>query len=84
MQLPLINEHLFSKYFVRLSLGNETKGFATYGCFQPYFLYFILNRNKFLNENVYFMLGYVGTIIAKALQVRATPPPPPLPSEEAL
>ncbi len=33
VQIPLINEHLFFKYFVRLSVGNATKGFATYGCF---------------------------------------------------
>ena len=25
MQIPLINEHLFCKYFVRLSVGNATK-----------------------------------------------------------
>ena len=37
MQIPLINEHLFCKYFVRLSIGNVTKGFATYGCFHPCF-----------------------------------------------
>ncbi len=35
MQIPLINEHLFCKYFVRLSVGNATKGLATYGCFHP-------------------------------------------------
>ncbi len=35
MQIPLINEHLFCNYFVRLSVGNATKGFATYGCFHP-------------------------------------------------
>ena len=33
----LINEHLFCKYFIRLSFGNATKGFATYGCFHPCF-----------------------------------------------
>ena len=32
VQIPLINEHLFSKYFASLSVGNATKGFATYGC----------------------------------------------------
>ena len=32
VQIPIINEHLFCKYFVRLSVGNATKGFATYGC----------------------------------------------------
>ncbi len=37
VQIPLINEHLFCKYFVRLSVGNATKGFATYGCFHPCF-----------------------------------------------
>ena len=35
VQIPLINEHLFCKYFVRLSVCNATKGFATYGCFHP-------------------------------------------------
>ena len=35
VQIPLINELLFCKYFVRLSVGNATKGFATYGCFHP-------------------------------------------------
>ena len=35
VQIPLINKHLFCKYFVRLSVGNATKGFATYGCFHP-------------------------------------------------
>ncbi len=39
MPIPLINEHLFCKYFVRLSVGNATKGFATYGCFHPRLLY---------------------------------------------
>ncbi len=38
MQIPLINEHLFYKYFVRLSVGNATKGFATYGCCHPCFI----------------------------------------------
>ncbi len=36
VQIPLINEHLFCKYFVRLSVGNATKGFVTYGCFHSY------------------------------------------------
>ncbi len=35
MQFPLINVHLFCKYFVRLSVCNATKSFATYGCFHP-------------------------------------------------
>ena len=34
VQIPLINEHLFCKYFVRLSVGKATKVFATYG-FHP-------------------------------------------------
>ncbi len=38
MQIPLINELLFCKYFVRLSVGNVTKGFATYECFNPCFI----------------------------------------------
>ncbi len=38
VQIPLINENLFCKYFVRLSVGNATKGFATYGCFHPCFV----------------------------------------------
>ncbi len=37
VQISLINEHLFCMYFVRLSVGNATKGFATYGCFHPCF-----------------------------------------------
>ena len=35
VQIPLINEHLFCEYFVRLSVGNAIKGFATYGSFHP-------------------------------------------------
>ncbi len=35
VQIPLMNEHLFCKYFVRLSVSNATKGFATYGCCHP-------------------------------------------------
>ena len=35
VQNPLMNEHLFCKYFVRLSVSNATKGFATYGCCHP-------------------------------------------------
>ncbi len=35
VQIPLINEHLFFKYFVRLYVGDATKGFASYGCFHP-------------------------------------------------
>ena len=35
MHIPLVYEYLFYKYFVRLSLGNATKGFTTYGCFHP-------------------------------------------------
>ena len=37
VQIPLTNEHLFCIFFVRLSVGNATKGFATYGCFYPCF-----------------------------------------------
>ncbi len=37
VQIHLIKEHLFCKYFFRLSVGNATKGFATYGCFHPCF-----------------------------------------------
>ena len=35
VQIPLISEHIFCKYFVRLPVVNATKGFATYGCFHP-------------------------------------------------
>ncbi len=42
VQIPLINEHLFCKYFVRLSVGNATKGFATYVCFHPCFYEILL------------------------------------------
>ena len=45
VQIPLINEHLFCKYFVRLSVGNATKGFVTYGCFHP-----CLNNNKYYHK----------------------------------
>ena len=51
MQIPLINEHLFCKYFVRLSVGNATKGFATYGCFHPC----LLNENI---NSIYLGGGY--------------------------
>ena len=37
MQIPLINEPLFCKYFVRLSVSKATKGFAVYGFFHPCF-----------------------------------------------
>ena len=47
MQIPLINEHLFCKYFVRLSIGNATKGFSTYGCFHPCFFYKLNIRGRF-------------------------------------
>ncbi len=39
VQNPLINDHLFWKYFVRLSVGNATKVFATYGCCHPSFFF---------------------------------------------
>ncbi len=39
VQIYLMNEHLFCNYFVRLSVGNVTKGFATYGCFHPCFIF---------------------------------------------
>ncbi len=48
VQIQLINEHLFCKYFVRLSVGNATKGFATYGCFHPCFMYVRYTMNKLL------------------------------------
>ena len=49
VQIPLKNEHLFCKYFVRLSVGNATKGFATYGCFHPclFISYFYLSLSYF-------------------------------------
>ncbi len=41
VQIPLINEHLFyHQYFVRLFVGNATKGFATYGCCHPFLIVF--------------------------------------------
>ncbi len=33
VQIPLLNEHLFCKHFVRLSVVSASKGCATYGCF---------------------------------------------------
>ena len=46
VQIPLLNEHLFCKYFVRLSVGNATKCFATYGCFHPCFKMIHLFQRK--------------------------------------
>ena len=68
MQIPLINEHLFCKYFVRLSVGNATKGFATYGCFHPCLGVIILS--KFVGwEMKYYLFfrewrGFIFTAIA--------------------
>ncbi len=45
VQIPLVNENLFCKYFVRLSFGTATKGFATYGFFILVFKY---EQNKFI------------------------------------
>ena len=60
VQIPLINEHLFCKYCVRLSVVNATKGYATYGCFHPCFLLNIKNRIKFrlylLFNHFYFLI----------------------------
>ena len=47
VQIPLINEHLFCKYFVRLSVGNATKGFATYGCCHPCLYYKWTKKSMF-------------------------------------
>ena len=41
VQIPLINEHIFCKCFVQLSVGNVTKGFATYGCCHPCFIQYL-------------------------------------------
>ncbi len=49
MQIPLINYHLFCKYFVRLSVGNATKGFATYGCYHRCYFLIRGGRAKTLN-----------------------------------
>ncbi len=62
MQIPLINEHLFCKYFVRLSVGNATKGFATYGCFlilveDIFSFIFILLANYSITLNFFSVLG---------------------------
>ncbi len=35
VQISLINENLYCKYFIRLSVGNARKVFATYGCCHP-------------------------------------------------
>ena len=68
VQISLLNEHLFCKYFVRLSVGNAAKGFATYGCCHPcyyiiplkyYIIYFIANYNRILfNQMKDFFLSY--------------------------
>ena len=53
MQIPLINEHLFCKYFVSLSVGNATKGFATYGCCHPCITIKLLKKNNVIHLNLY-------------------------------
>ncbi len=63
VQIPLINEHLFGNYFVRLSVGNATKGFATYGCFHPCFLY---NNNRLYVQNVFFLIN---TLINRLISI---------------
>ncbi len=50
MQIPFTNEHLFCKYFVCLSVGNATKGFATYGCFHPCLIAVRVAANENLSE----------------------------------
>ncbi len=50
VKIPLINEHLFCKYFVRLSIGNATKDFATYGCCHPCYLCIYFQIVKFQNS----------------------------------
>ena len=50
MQIPPINEHLFCKYFVRLSVGNATKVFATYGCCHPCFFLQMLDSSLTMDE----------------------------------
>ncbi len=50
MQIPLINEHLFCKYFVRLSVGNATKALLLMDVF---ILVFIQN-STLLPEILYF------------------------------
>ena len=45
VQIPLKYEHLFCLYFVRLSVGNATKCFATYGCCHPCYKYYLYQIN---------------------------------------
>ncbi len=54
VQIPFINEHLFCKYFVRLSVGNATKVFATYGCFHPCFFLFSLDSCLWFSIEAHF------------------------------
>ena len=59
-----------SVFFFRLSVGNATKGFATYGCFHPCF---------YTIDNAYFRLGQglellkkmekIGNLVVKKLNV---------------
>ena len=61
-----LNEHLFCTYFVRLSVGNATKGFVTYGCCHPCFYFYQsetckCNQNKLGQMTV--MFGFKGLAV---------------------
>ncbi len=57
MQIPLINEHLFCKYFVRVSVGNATKGKKALLLMDVVILVFVFYVNPMLdaiNKEYYF------------------------------
>ena len=75
-QIPLINEHLFYKYFVRLSVGNATKGFATYGCCHPCFIikedsnYFLILKKKAVFVEIWYTILVYSTILVNSKQIK--------------
>ena len=69
MQIPLTNEHLFCKYFVRLFVGNATKGFATYGCFHPCFFN---ARSNFFSSHFSFESLFLG-VVKMAISLESAP-----------
>ena len=52
VKIPLINEHLFCKYFVRLSVGNATKGFNLHSSLISPLLHLTFGHE---NENLMFL-----------------------------
>ncbi len=72
VQIPLINEHLFCEYYVRLSVGNATKGFATYGCCHPCLYVIVLVKIDIHNTCACAMCFHFLQISAKFLISQST------------